>query len=57
MMCNINVGIRLTEIQRSDLSVGVVQNSVDHAVENHVLKTIDNDINRDLLSFRHAEIF
>ena len=28
-----------------------------HAVENHVLKTVDSDLNRDLLSFRHSEMF
>ena len=29
---------------------------MDHAVENHVLKTIDNGLNRGLWSFRHLEI-
>ena len=54
----------LTEIQESDWSVAMVLNSIDHAVEGHVLKTIDNvlktidnvlktidiDLNRGLLT-------
>ena len=47
----------LNEIQQSDWLVVVVENSVDHTVKNHVLKTIDNDINRGLLSFRHLKMF
>ena len=38
------------------LLVTVVYNSKDHALENHVPKTIDNDLNVGLLSFRHLEM-
>ena len=31
--------------------------TVDHTVENHALKTTDNDLNRGLLSFRHLNMF
>ena len=34
----------LIEIQQSDWSVAVVLNSVDHSVENHVLKPIEMTI-------------
>ena len=42
----------LKEIQQFDWLVTVVKNSRDHAVENHVLETIDNDLNCGLLSSR-----
>ena len=32
---------RLTEIQQSDWLAAVVQNSIDNAVENNVVQTID----------------
>ena len=43
-----NIRTWLTEIQQSDLPVTLVENSVDHAVENHVLKAIDDDPYRGL---------
>ena len=30
---------------------------LNHAVENHILKTIDNDLKHGLLSFRHLKCF
>ena len=48
---------RLNETSPSAGSVAVVKNSIDHAVEIYVLKTIDNGLNRGLLSFGHLEIF
>ena len=45
-----------SEIPQSYWLVNVVQKSIEHAVQNHVLKTVDNDLNRGLLSFRYLEI-
>ena len=42
----------MIEIQKSDWLAAVVKNSIEHAVENYVVKTIDNDLNHGLLSFR-----
>ena len=41
----------MAEILQSYWLVTLVLNSIDHTVENHVLKTIDNNLNHDLLSF------
>ena len=48
---------RLTEIQQSDWSVALAQNEIDHVVEDHVLKTTVDDLERSPLSFRHLEMF
>ena len=45
------------EIQQSDWLFTLVCNSMDQAAENHSLKTIDNDLNCCLLSFRLVELF
>ena len=34
-----------------------VPNPIDNATENDILKAIDSDISRGLLSFRHSEMF
>ena len=44
-------------MQQSDWLVTVVLNSIDHAVEKHVLKALGSDHNLGLLSFRHLEMF
>ena len=57
--CNIgyyNIRAWLIEIQQSDWLATVIFNSVYCTVEYHALKTIDNGLKRDLLSFRNAEM-
>ena len=46
----------MTEIQQSDWLVAVVYNSTDHAVDNHVLKTIDSKLDGGLLSLKHFKL-
>ena len=46
----------LTEIQQCDGLVTVVWNLIDHTVIENVLKTIDNDLYRGLLSFRQIAL-
>ena len=47
---------KLKEIQQLDWLVTVVEDSIDHADKNHILKTIDDVLNHGLLSFRHSEM-
>ena len=46
-----NITAWLTGVQPSDWLATVVLNSMDHVVENHVLKAIDNGLNGGLLVF------
>ena len=48
---NFNIRTWWTEILQFDWLIVVLKNSIDHAVEIHVLKTMDNDLNRSLLRF------
>ena len=45
-----NIRTWLIEIQQSDWLVSVILNSLDHTVENHVLKTVDNGLIKNVLA-------